>query len=108
MPTIDRSAIVMSALGLQSDDEHVAVAVLQHLDWRVVEPAQAFGRDNFVRLTDRKPAVRNVENAINDRQQWVDVMCDEQDGEAIGLSQGCDQFGNHDLISQVEEGERLL
>ena len=46
----------MSALGLQSDDEHVAVAVLQHLDWRIVEPAQAFGRDDFIRLTDREPA----------------------------------------------------
>src|SRR2546426_5329362 len=108
MPTMDRSAIVMSALGLQSDDEHVAVAILQHLDRRVVEAAQAFGRDDFVRLSNREPAVRDVEDAIYDRQQWVDVMRDEQDGEAIGLSEGCDQFGNHVLISQVEAGERLI
>src|SRR5207244_12837400 len=88
MPTIDRSGIVRSGLGLESDNEHVAVAVLQHLDWRVVEPAQAFGRDDFVRLTDCETAVRNVEDAIHDRQQRVDVMRDEQDGEAIGLSEG--------------------
>src|SRR2546430_13701131 len=99
MPTTDRSAIVMSALGLQSDDEHVAVAVLQHLDWRVVEPAQAFGCDDFVRLTDRESAVRNVEHAIHDRQQRVDVMRDEQDGEAIGLSEGGDQSAKPVLMS---------
>src|SRR6059058_6703772 len=82
---MDTSAIVMGALGLQSDDEHVAVAVLQHLDRRVVEAAQALGGDDFLRFSNRESAMRDVEDAVNDRQQWVDVMRDEEHGEAVEL-----------------------
>src|SRR5205823_5987283 len=104
----DRSAIVMGALGLQSDYEHVAVAVLQHLDRRVVEAAQALGGDDFLRFSNRESAMRDVEDAVNDRQQWVDVMRDEEHGEAVGLGERCDQFGDHVLIPEVEAGQRLI
>src|SRR5439155_18646206 len=108
VPTMDTSAIVMGALGLQSDDEHMAVAILQYLDRRVVEAAQALSGDDLLRLSNREPAVRDVEDAVHDRQQGVDVVRDEQDREAISLGEGCDQFGNHVLVSEVEAGKRLI
>ena len=44
----------MRAFGLQAHDEHVAVAVVEYFDRRIVEPAQLFGGDDLSRLADRQ------------------------------------------------------
>src|SRR5260370_1007540 len=102
------SGIVMRAFRLETHDEHVAVIVVEHLDRRVVEPAQLFGGDDLGRLADGESAMRDVEHAIDDRQQGVDVVRDEQHGEPVRPRQLRDQLGNDDLVAQVEAGQRLV
>ena len=50
----------MRAFRLQAHHEHVAVAILEHLDGGIVEAAQLFGGDDLGGLTDRQTPVRHM------------------------------------------------
>src|SRR2546427_6832894 len=95
----------MRAFRLQAHDEHVAVAVVQHLDGCVVEAAELLGGDDLGRLANCHPTVRDVEHAVDDGEQGVDVMRDEQHGEAGRPGQIPDPFANYELVPQVQAGQ---
>ena len=50
----------MRAFRFETHDEHVAMAVVKHLDGSVVQAAQLLGGDDFGRLADRHAAMRHV------------------------------------------------
>ncbi len=82
--------------------------VSQHLDRRLVEVGQRLGRDHVGRLAREHAAARDVDDAIEIRQQRVHVVRDEQDRHPLLATDPVEQRRNRDLIRQVEAVERLV
>src|ERR1700730_4953678 len=99
---------MMRAFGLQAHHEHVAMAVMEDFDRRIVEPAQLFGGNDFGWLADRHAAAGHVQHAIDDGEPAGCFVGYVQNRQAVRSGEVRDQLGNDDLVSEVQAGQRLV
>src|SRR5579872_530127 len=87
---------------------HDAAVEPQHLDGRVVEPREHFGGDHLLGPPERGAAVPQIEHAIHESQQRIELVRGEQHGDAERALYPLDQLDHRLLITGVEAHQGLV
>ena len=96
-------ALVLGA----GNHQHPAVHV-DHLDAVTVEAAEGVGLDDLGSGARRRTAIRQVHDAIHDRQQRVHVVRRKKDGDVLLGGDTGQQVDNLGGGVDVEVGQRLV
>ena len=96
----------MLVVGRADDDDPAAQA--EDVDRSAVERGQCFRREHLVGRAHRPASGREVEHAIDDRENRVDVVRDEDDRRAGAAPVRVEEAGDDLLVGEVEREERLV
>src|SRR5712692_1510907 len=99
--------VVADGLVLAHDHE-APVARRQNLDRRAVEPGQDLGLDHVQRPARDEAAARDIDDAVQEREDRVDVVRHQQDAHALVLADPLDQTRDRLLVVEVKTLERLV
>src|ERR1700694_1502668 len=106
---ITGSSEVVMADGLVLPDDHQpTVAGRQDVDRRAVEPGQDLCLDHVQRLARDKVATRDVDHAIHERKDRIDVVRHEQHCHALLVADRLDQTRDRLLVVEVKAVQRLV
>src|SRR5579864_8455946 len=94
------------SLYLRADDEETTQG-LYHLDRRAVELGEGLAGNDFAGRANGALAARNVEDAVGDGQQGVDIMRDQQHGDGALAADARDQRHDFLLVTNVQVCQRL-
>ena len=94
-------------LGLAHHDEP-PVGGGEHLDGGLVEPAQRLAGDHLVRRPGRHPALGDVHDPVEVRQDRVDVVRHHHHAHLGLAADGAHERRHRALVGQVEAVERLV
>src|SRR5437879_3903939 len=100
-------AVVGGRLG-HADDDEPALARLEDLDGRFVQPAERGGGDHRARLADERAPGAEVHDAVEVCEQRVDVVRDEQNGHPPFTADSREQCRDAGLVGEVKAVERLV
>src|SRR5712691_1478141 len=91
-----------------ADDDDTGVACVQHFDRSAVKGCERLRAYDVLRLTRQDVTARDIDDAIDEREDGIDVVRDEQYGDASRAADAPDQLGDRLLIVEVQALERLV
>ena len=100
-------AVDVGGLGLADDDE-LPVARAQHLDRQAVQARQGGRGDHLVDRSAHRPPIREVDDPVEVADERVDVMGDEQHGDALLGADALDEGRDRGLVGQIEAVQWLV
>ena len=101
------AAVQVGVVARAGDDQHAAVDV-DHVDVVAVEAAEHVGPDHLLAGAAGGAAAREVDDPVHHRQQRVDLVGGDQDGDAALAADPGEQRDDLAGAAQVEVRERLV
>src|SRR5690348_4183550 len=94
-----------AAMGRHHHDPSVEA---QHLDRRVIEPRQHLARDHFLGGAERRMAVPQIEHAVHEAQQRIELVRGQQHRDAERALHALDQLHHRLLIARIEADQGFV
>src|SRR5581483_2908689 len=91
-----------------ADDDEPPVGRLQDLDGDAVQRRQDLARDHRLRRAFDRGAAGEVDDSVQGRDDRVDVVRDEQDGDVLLPADPAHELRDSGLVREVEAVERLV
>ena len=91
-----------------TDDGDPTARIAQHFDLCVVKFGKRLGRENFLGRSRCDPTVGDIHDAIKDRQKRIDVVRDQERGNAARTHDMLYKLDELGFATDVEIGERLV
>src|SRR5205807_54689 len=98
----------MACLLFQADHEDPAAAVLDHLDGRPVDRAEALARDHLGRRPDGDTSLGDVHDKVEVRKERVDVVRHQHHRQPPLAPDVVEQLHDRGPAADVEVRERLV
>src|SRR5690349_9019821 len=80
----------------------------QHLDGRIVEARQHLAGDHFVSGAERGAAVPEIEHAVHEAKQRIELVRRQQHGDAERALHALDELDDRLLVARIEADQRLV